>query len=671
MDKKQDEPIRRPLYLYDLPPEILSTLSLKTDAGFPAQQQQQQQQEQEQEQEQEQLPHDTPDQPQQLGSDPAAPDTAAGSHSCSLCSLAFANAVEQRGHLKTDLHHYNLKQKLNGLSPVSEPEFEKLVANLDESISGSDSSPSEDEEDEPPSRKETTLVALLKKQATLADKRDPDVTTEDSSEARKKRRGAAGGSLPLLWFNSPTLPDRSCFGAYRALFTAEELAKEDAIIDAIRQRQLAPISMPKTGKDGNVAPSAHKGRHIFMCMIGGGHVAAMVVSLAPRQTKNHAAGPLNREAIVLAHKTFHRYTTRRKQGGSQSANDNAKGTAHSAGSSLRRYNEQALVEDVRALLADWKPFIDTADLLFIRATGATNRRTLFGPYDGQVLRANDARVRGFPFSTRRATQNELMRSFIELTRLKVKEIEVEAAPRPGPDASSKQPDAAPSKPAPSQLTEEEQAALLHTTQIQALVRRSKLPALLSYLATNSLTANFRFEPADHHAPTALHLSAAQNSAPLVTGLLTRGGADPTAPNGDGRTPFELAGDRATRDAFRVARAELGEAAWDWDAARVPAALLRSDAEQRTERERKEKEAKEADRRKTEEERLRAAEGPSSSSDKVRSGKRTRGVVGVIKTPQEKRDEEVRGLTPEQRMRLDRERRARAAEERIKRLQGGG
>jgi Bacteroidetes VLRF1 release factor len=37
---------------------------------------------------------------------------------------------------------------------------------------------------------------------------------------------------------------------------------------------------------------------------------------------------------------------RRKQGGSQSLNDNAKGPAKSAGAQLRRYGEQAL-RDVR------------------------------------------------------------------------------------------------------------------------------------------------------------------------------------------------------------------------------------------------------------------------------------------------------------------------------------
>ncbi|KAK4192765.1 hypothetical protein QBC35DRAFT_549704 [Podospora australis] len=645
MDKKQEELLRRPLYLYDLPPEIIVSLSLKKDAdeGLPAQ---------------DEL---TPSSSSRMPS-PAAPDNILGSQACSLCSLLFATVQEQREHLRTDFHHYNLKQKLHGLNTVSEAEFEKLLEELEESLSGSDSEDTEDEEEET-SRKDTTLTALLRKQATLADRSKADEAEEGTDSISKRRTGKA----PLLWFTSPKLPDKTFFGIYSALFTPQELEKEDAIVEAIKRRQLAPISMPKPPKDAQSVPSTYNGQHIFLCMIGGGHFAAMVVSLAPKKSKHASTGPLNREAVVLAHKTFHRYTTRRKQGGSQSANDNAKGTAHSAGSSLRRYNEQALVEDVRNLLKEWKGLIDTSDLLFIRATGVTNRRTLFGPYEGQVMRANDPRVRGFPFNTRRATQNELMRAFIELTRLKVKEIQPEPEV-PAADAAGKTTKPKPeNKPAAPRLTEEEEAAIFHTTQIQAIIRRSKLPALLSYFTTNKLDANFRFQPADtqqnHHAPTALHLAASQNSAPLITGLITRANADPTLLSSEGKTPFDLAGDRATRDAFRVARAELGESAWDWEAARVPAALKKEEAEKRAERERKEKETAEEQRRKAEEERLKK-EGPKVKESKPRKG----GVLGGA--PLNTREEEVRGLTPEQRMKLDRERRARAAEERIRRLQQG-
>ncbi|KAF6816137.1 ankyrin repeat and zinc finger domain-containing protein [Colletotrichum plurivorum] len=637
-EKAAQDLLRRPLYVYDLPQEVIATLSLRPDAAIP-----------------DQSPPSPP------SKDQSSSDTV-GSQACSLCGLAFSSVLDQRSHQKSDWHHYNLKQKLRGGKPVSEPEFEKLIGDLDESLSGSESS--ESEEDEDGGRKETTLSALLKKQANLADKRrapSPGDDDDDSTVPRGK------GRSPLIWFSSPVLPPNTYFGIYRAIMTAEDIRDESKLVDVVRQRQLEPIAIPRVPKDGSapLPPIAYKGPHFFLCMIGGGHFAAMVVSLAPR--KNSFSGALNREAIVLAHKTFHRYTTRRKQGGSQSANDNAKGNAHSAGSSLRRYNEQALVEDVRELLREWKGLVDTSELLFIRATGATNRRTLFGPYDGQVLKHNDTRIRGFPFNTRRPTQNELMRCFIELTRLKVQEIHPEERK---PQKESPLPaKTAPPKPTKPKLTEEEETALLHTSQLQAFVRRSKLPALLSYLKNNEVDPDFQFQPPEqnYHAPTPLHLAANQNAAPLVLGLLTRGGASPLVTNKDGKVAFELAGDRATRDAFRVARSELGEDRWDWDAARVPAALCKSDADKRDERDRKEKESKEAERRRAEEERLRS-EGPKVDDRKKKAG----GLASAapMKTAQEKREEEARGLTPEMRMKLDRERRARAAEERIKRLQAG-
>ncbi|TVY40138.1 VMS1-like protein [Lachnellula subtilissima] len=647
MDQRKDEVTRRPLYVYDLPADILSTLTPKEDA--------------EPEQESIPPPTDTPTTEERA-------ESVAGSNACSLCGMKFHTVEDQRGHVRSDLHGYNLKQRIRGAKPVSENDFEKLVGDLNESLSGSDSSDSEDDEAGEP-RKETTLSALLKKQAAISSQGNE----EDEFTPKKKKRGS--GKAPLLWFTTPTLPENTYLGIYRAIFTNTEQGKEASILDIIQKKQLTPKPQQKIATDssnGVPLPETYSGPHIFLCMIGGGHFAAMIVSLTPRQTKSSASGPLSREATVLAHKTFHRYTTRRKQGGAQSANDSAKGAAHSAGSSLRRYNEQALTDEVRLLLQEWKGMIDTSELIFIRATGNTNRRTLFGPYDSQVLRQNDPRIRGFPFSTRRATQNELMRSFVELTRVKVISVDLEAIAAAQLAASESAKESAAQKAAKQSTTaapkrsEEEETALLHTSQIQALIRRSKLPALLSYLKSNSLSPNFLFQPHEqnHHAPDPLHLSASQNSAPLVTGLLVKGGADPTVLNGDGKTAFELAGDRATRDAFRVSRSELGESAWDWEAARIPAALSKLEADARAATERKEEAAKETERRKAETERLKE-EGPKVVDAPIGKGQGRGRMIALAKTAQEKREEEARGLTPEQRMRLERERRARAAEERMK------
>ncbi|KAF2968548.1 hypothetical protein GQX73_g5026 [Xylaria multiplex] len=639
-DKKTEDLLKRPLYVYDLPHEVLSTLtfSLNSDA------------------ESHHLGTGTP-LPSSLESQDTSRNTSTenlvGSQACSLCALSFATVEDQRSHQKSDWHHYNLKQKLRGAKPVSEAEFENLVSNLDESLSGSESSESDDDgDDDDRSSKESTLTALLKKQARLADRNaqinSGNIAIDEGDDGLAQTRQRGSGRPPLLWFSSPLLPTNNYFGIYRTIFSPEDLRDESDIINIIKKKAAGP----------NINTRAQSGRKLAATGIQG--------------TTHLSVHDRWREATVLAHKTFHRYTTRRKQGGSQSANDNAKGNAHSAGSSIRRYNEQALTDEVRLLLQDWKGLLDTSELLFIRATGATNRRTLFGPYDGQVLRANDPRIRGFPFSTRRATQNELMRSFIELTRLKVREIDPAQTAKPAQESLAKAAPAKPSKPVAPKLTEEEETAQLHTSQLQAFIRRSKLPALLSYLKSNDLQPDFRFEPADsqqnYHAPTPLHLAASQNSAALVSGLLLKAGADPTVQSNEGKVPFDLAGDRATRDAFRVARDELGESAWNWEAAHVPAALKRADAERREERERVEAERKEAERRAAEEIRLRR-EGPKAGDAKTGKGRSVLD-AGVPRSAQDRREEEARGLTPEQRLKLDRERRARAAEERFRRMQQG-
>ncbi|PSN74637.1 hypothetical protein BS50DRAFT_606057 [Corynespora cassiicola Philippines] len=621
MAQNSDNIPQRPLYVFDLPEELLSTIALKNQPERPGQLTPTN------------LAYQDIETPEKSEIEEGTPSKAT---SCNLCGLNFASVSEQRHHVRSDLHGYNLKQKIKGLSPVSEADFEKLIGDLDESISGSESSESDEDEDGEDGNKP--------KESTLTKITSPEF---DGFVSKKKQQGS--GKPPLLWFTSPHLPDNLSLGIYRALFSNEEQEEESHI--------LSPKQPPKT----DIGP------HYFLCMIGG-------VSLAPKISKKHT-GADERSATVIAHKTFHRYTTRRKQGGSQSANDSAKGAAHSAGSSLRRYNEVALTNEVRELLSSWKHMIDSAELLFIRATGQTNRRTLFGPYEGQVLRNNDPRNRGFPFSTRRATQKELMRAFVELTRVKQSTIDEAAlSALDTPEASN-----APAKPAPSKSqqtqkpSKEEEVAMLHTSQINPLVKRSKVPALLNYLKTNDIPSTFTFVPPNHHTPTPLHLAASLNSAPVVQALLTKAGADPTIMNDEARTPFSLAGDRATRDAFRLARSELGESAWDWELAGVPAALSKAEVEKREAREKSEKAADdkaEAARRKVETERLRKeseAEETRKRENRIGKGK----ALGAIpqKTGAQLREEEMRGLTPEARMRMERERRARAAEERLKRLQG--
>ncbi|KAK3676123.1 hypothetical protein LTR78_003873 [Recurvomyces mirabilis] len=682
--KAADKLLQRPLYVFDLPEGLLYTLQLRVQSIVGSA-------------EEAEVPTPTPTEGQTNGSHD---DPTKASLSCALCSLTFTNLQEQRSHVRSDLHGYNLKQKLRGKKAVGENEFERLVGELNESLSGSDDTSSEDEDGaEDGSRpKDTTLNALLKRQAKLT-----DGDADDAPVRRKKD----SGKPPLLWFTCSKLPSNTRLGFYRAVFTNTEQANEGSLVQTIQQKQLAPKSPPKQPpkpnpsatvaddeEDGGVplpttittlstpTPSQSQGPHYFLCMIGGGHFAAMLVSLTPKSSKQ--SGIEDRSATVLAHKTFHRYTTRRKQGGSQSSNDNSKGNAHSAGAGIRRYNETALIADVRALLAEWRAWIDSAELLFVRATGSTNRRTLFGPYEEQVLSLKDERLRGFPFSTRRATQSELMKGFVELTRVKVSVVDEEAEARrieEAKAAAARRKDAAQNKldastaakKANKPLKQDEEAAV-HTTQLQALIRRSKAPALLTYLQANNLSPGFLFHPPEqnHHAPTPLHLAAASNSGACVLALLTKSEADPAIKNGEGKTAFDIAGDRNTRDTFRLARNLLGEARWDWPSTSIPTPLSQTEFDARSLREKEEKAAEEAaekSRRKAEEERIRKEDQGKQGAENERKFGKGNVLSKPVLTAEQKRQLEGRGMTEEMRMRLEREKRARAAEERIKRMTG--
>ncbi|KAK3913305.1 Ankyrin repeat and zinc finger domain-containing protein 1 [Frankliniella fusca] len=144
-------------------------------------------------------------------------------------------------------------------------------------------------------------------------------------------------------------------------------------------------------------------------MLGGGHFAAAIFE--------------GQEAIV--HKTFHLYTVRAKQGGSQSTRDSRGGNhPKSAGASLRRYNEQQLVQLVQELISTWEEHIKSCDLIFYRAVGPNNRSVLFGGKN-PPLDKTDSRLRTVPFPTRRATYNEVKRVHGMLSFMEVHGLESE------------------------------------------------------------------------------------------------------------------------------------------------------------------------------------------------------------------------------------------------------
>ncbi|KAF4042073.1 Vms1-associating treble clef domain-containing protein [Phytophthora infestans] len=297
------------------------------------------------------------------------------------------------------------------------------------------------------------------------------------------------------------------------------------------------------------------------------------------------AGAVFDKDKALCHKTFQRYTTRRKQGGAQSASD-ASGKAKSAGATLRRYNEAALKQDVAALLLEWKDVLKDVELIFI-SSGKTERATFF-PEKNAVLQSDDKRLKRIPFATFRPTFEEVCRVRSDLSTVRFSPLEADtASPTDSIKKAKKKKkkqtcDPVPEAEVKAETSEEEE----NVPQIILLVNDGDLKGaqeLLSNAEDKSCVVN----EVDVKFMTALHHAAAKNAVSMVEYLLEQG-ANPALLDLHNRPPYFLCNSKETRNAFRRFMGEHPDA-WDYATAQIPEGLT-SEMEQR-------KKEKEAEKRK--------------------------------------------------------------------------
>ncbi|PFH51039.1 hypothetical protein AMATHDRAFT_59968, partial [Amanita thiersii Skay4041] len=545
-----------------------------------------------------------------------------GPISCTVClGITFLDVHAQRAHYRSDWHRYNVKTRLNGGKAVTESAFAQLVEALEDSLSGSASSSTEEEDENYDTDKVTTLIHKTQKLLYSSHQ-----TNDDDSN----RHGIVQPQTALTWFHSPPATQ---IGVYRALFPRD--TETNRYLDELRamQRHRGHTDHGQAGEEGI------EGKKWAMFMVAGGHFAGAIVRVSrPVEEKENTEKENSKkkpkpkqqakpETEVLKSKTFHRYTTRRKQGGSQSVNDNAKGAAISAGAMLRRYGEQALRDDIRNLLRDWADEIDSCELIWIRAN-VSNRR-IFLDYEEAVIQKGDERLRTFPFTTRRPTQSELTRCLLELTRVKVthlSEDELRAQDeaylaslpqrKPPPPA---RPIADPDKNKPlkaPKLTREDEVLRDKWTKLLDMVNRGRLEPLRTFweregAAFGSVDALIPEWTGDRRG-TILQVGAQAGHEDVTRWLLEELRADPTIPvpntriglgmevdedeakedgnaldtqslKGYQRTAYDLAKTRAVRDVFRRCAATYPEW-WDWfGAARVPSGLSKEMEEEREEK----------------------------------------------------------------------------------------
>ncbi|KAJ1801289.1 hypothetical protein LPJ59_000411 [Coemansia sp. RSA 2399] len=477
---------------------------------------------------------------------------------CHTCGgVEFADAEQQREHSKTAWHQTNMLRKTDwrrrNVDHAETPEKYPWAPMPEESAGNMDAAAA--------------------------------ATTTASSAASDEESDKGKESSPYLWFSPDDAgASATVYGVQRKILATRD-SDRSVYTDANRAlRQL--VEMQASNTAGN--------SHWAVMSLNGGHFGAAVFD--------------NSTGAIVAHKTLHRYTTRRKQGGSQLREDNAKGrAANSAGAQIRRYNEQKLMEEIRDIVQQWSELLKRCTRVFVRVPRA-NRK-------GFPLDWSDERIRSVPVPMARPTLTELQRVYAKITFVKIRTIDLCKPSEEQqqleqeqilPDLSSDDESEPPSsedetlEPAP----EPELLAFLHDVAAMMLKDSLSNESIVQYMcehlaelldAMSDPALGLRYlETTDaikaHLTPTLLHLASSLGRDPLIPFLLDNGD-DPTITNGHppifsgGKTAYEVAKDRKTRDEFRVYRFEHEgeEYGVDWKLARVSDPISRERLEEREEK----------------------------------------------------------------------------------------
>lgn len=311
--------------------------------------------------------------------------------------------------------------------------------------------------------------------------------------------------------------------------------------------------------------------------------------------------------------------------------------------------------------------------------------------------AGDPRIRGFPFPTRRPTQAELVRCFTELTRVKLSHLTAaeldeldevyrqsmmpKPAPLPKPDQ--------PKVPQAPRLSKEELLERDRWERVVDMARRGRLDALRGFIEKQSAEGSASQDwsgllpdwmEEQRTSPTLLHIAASSDQPEVVRWLLEDRRADPTLASSSPpmRTAYECSASRAVRNIFRRLYADHPDW-WEWQtAARVPSQLTEGMEAQQADSKKtahkvglkqkmKERAAEREAERVMEAEKQRLAEEAEQTRKAAeRAAAPNIGAqrLGGAAPRAVMEQTQLKGLSEQAKMRIERERRAKAAEARM-------
>ncbi|OWM72902.1 ankyrin repeat and zinc finger domain-containing protein 1 [Punica granatum] len=513
-------------------------------------------------------------------------DASLSRWTCNTCKAEFESLQDQRSHFKSDIHRINVKLSIAGKEIVKEDDFDELTSDAFQDYDISSISGSEDEAD--------------KGSSTHSD------AYWRSVEAFKQKifLHLQGGERVSIWKSL-------------LLNESEDVSFDNNTTTEVIKRLKDLTHEPRDGT-----------RLRVVLLASGGHFAGCVFD----------------GNAVVAHKTFHRYVVRAKAGKKQSLNDASGRFAHSAGASLRRYNELNLKKDIQDLLASWKPYFDACSCVFIHAP-SNNRHLLFSG-DKQSFSHANCFIRNVPVNVRRPTFKEAKRIYSQLTQLNNEVYEEEEIPSIAKD------DLLPS-PGKDELVDKLDCDDTNDTSSSA----QKIENMISSESDNNGPIGIS---------TPLHEASRSGNTAQVLELLEQG-LDPCAKDERGLTPYMLANEKEVRNIFRRFMASNLER-WDWHAAKVPSALTKEMEESQAAKQ-AEKDAKRKARAK-ELKKLRKAKEKKAQAQAVASETVATSVEGTSLSVkgQSQSSSITRQISKEESLRAaqaaEREKRAAAAERRI-------
>lgn len=363
------------------------------------------------------------------------------------------------------------------------------------------------------------------------------------------------------------------------------------------------------------------------------------------------AGAVFKGDKCVVHRVCTRYTVRGGQGGAQSSLDSSKGKAKSMGAQLRRSGEANLRQDVNSTLLTWQKHIDDSAIVLLSCP-KTMRKGLHEDTEVRKhLPRDDDRIRKIPLDVGRPSFESACAVNEVLMRIAVRPMTDEeglalkmASPSvQGEETVAKEPllPAVGNSMKNYEQVEEKRQTTAPFTPIHEAAAANDLVELTRLLELRSdedesLPVYDVDSRAGETDMTPLHVAASSSDpakgAECVSALLLTGHANPCVVDGRNRPPYFVASHDKIRDAFRKARATLGEDQWSWEVGKVGPPLSLDDlgkrktkAAEKKRRQRarqKEKKAKEKAEAERENQRLKEEEEKKKQEDdakRIRAG----------------------------------------------------